>query len=195
MLTITIWLYLTLTLTYCKCHVTKLETSREIYFEEQIHNRAYDFSTTLLYRFPLSETDNMIENLHKILQSNRNATISQNFKQTIQNLLQTWQNLIKDFKNGNHNPSPRGKRGIMDVLNPIKDFFGDGLVLCCRAMTYRQGNKLVKDEINLGKSYNNLKEVLKKEHQDLFQVNNVVNKMSEHLRNEGMALKQKWQGL
>lgn len=83
----------------------------------------------------------------------------------------------------------------MDIFNLIRDFFGDGLVLCCRAMTYRQGSKIVKNEINLGKSYNSLKEALKKEHQDLFKINNVVNKMSEHLQTESVVLKQKFQQL
>lgn len=68
-------------------------------------------------------------------------------------------------------------------------FFSDGLVLCCRALTYRQGSKMVNNEISLAKSYNNLKEALKNEHKDLLVINNVVNKMNEHLEGETLAIK------
>lgn len=93
MLMNTILVYFTLTLSSYTCHVSKLETAREIYFEEQTRNRPYDFLTTLLYRFSICNTDN-----------------------------------IKDFKDGNRNPLSRSQRGIMDIINPVRDFFGDGLV-------------------------------------------------------------------
>lgn len=102
-----ILVYLILTLSSYTCHIAKLETAREIYFEEQTHNRPNDFSTALLYRFSICNTDNMINNLYKILQTNLNASIGYYFEPTLQNLLSTRQNLIKDFKNGNRNPSSR----------------------------------------------------------------------------------------
>lgn len=75
MLTNMILVYTTLTLPLYTCHVEKLETAREIYFEKQTHNRPYDFSTTLLYRFSIGTTDDIVSNLYRVLQTNRNASI------------------------------------------------------------------------------------------------------------------------
>ena len=161
-----------------------------IYFKETKNVIPYQLTLPILIKTKLPPFGKTIESIiEKTLGSigsisETEKLITSNFE----HLLMTYDYTLKDFFQTPLQKLRKRDTSVMQIINSVRDTFGDLLVLCCRALTYRDGKNFFENEKTLEESYKNLKNNVIEDHKNLFDTQHYLSKLAQSFEKQTNAL-------